>query len=190
MTIKSIDQLLAQADATLEDNTSGAISAADVRNMVKDFIDTVAPAYGAINCTSVTESVTATPTVIAPFTAVIQVTASHFTTNLTAGQITRLKGTVGLPRVVDLIVVTGSVACGNNNAITVTLFKNGAPTIYAVTVTGRGAANPVAFNVVGLALTDGPGDVVYELRVSGEITTAEFTNLALIAQAQPVRSFP
>jgi hypothetical protein len=190
MTIKSIELLLSQAATTLADNTTGAISASDVRDMVIDFIDSIAPAYGAIHCTSVSVSVTATPQVIAPFTSNIEVTSSYFTTNLSAGQVTRLVGSAGLPSALDFIVVNGSVAAGNNSSITVALFKNGSPTLYAVTVTGRGSANPVAFNLAGLALTDGAGAAVYELRVSGETTTADITNLALIAQAQPVRSYP
>ena len=52
MTIKSIEQLLLQADTTIEDNVTGAISAADVRTLIKDFLDTIGPGYGVMNLTS------------------------------------------------------------------------------------------------------------------------------------------
>src|SRR5512139_1714072 len=97
MTIKSMNELLAQADATIEDNTTGNITPSDVRNLIKDLIDTLSPAYGAIGITTpVVFPLTATPTALVPFDTNLANVASHYTNNLAAGQVTRLVASAGL----------------------------------------------------------------------------------------------
>ena len=56
MTIKSMLQLLEQADASLPDNSTQEITPADVRVMIKDFIDSVTPAYGTMQLASLSKT--------------------------------------------------------------------------------------------------------------------------------------
>jgi len=190
MTIKSIVELLAQADATLEDNTTGNITPADVRNLIKDFLDTVSPAYGAIVCTSDTATLSATPTQIAPFTTSVAAAAGYYTNNLSAGTVTRQIATAGLAGATDFIIVSGSVSGANNANVLVTLYKNGNPTPYRASVTCTGAGDGQGFNIAGITYTDaGDGDAVYDVRATGPAGSFVFTDVTLLVQAQPVRSF-
>ncbi len=147
MTIKSIAELLAQADATLPDNTTQEISPADVRQMFRDFLDTIAPAYGVIACSSTTETLSATPQVLAPFTSALAAVAGYYTTNLTNGSVTRLVQTAGLAGATDFVVASGSVAGANNANVLVELYKNGVATGYKASVTCSGAGDEQGFNI-------------------------------------------
>jgi hypothetical protein len=186
MTIRSILELLAQADATLEDNTTGNITPADVRNLIKDFLDTMSPAYGVITCTSSVEALTATPAVISPFTSILAATVGYFTANLTAGSVTRaLNGIAGAS---VRFTLNGDVAGANNTAVTISIYKNGAPTGFQTTVATRGAANPVSFNIAGLTYND--TDAVYDVRAITDTNGSyTFSNVVLLCEDVPVRSF-
>jgi hypothetical protein len=186
MTIKSINELLAQADATLPDNTLGEISAADVRTIIKDFLDTMSPGYGALRLATQTLTLAPTPpVVIAPMTQSVAATAGLFTNNLTNGSTTRtLNGVTG--STVQLIA-TGDIAGGNGNEVTITLYKNGTPTLFKQTVTTSGAANRIGFNIIGFDYT--MVDATYDLRAAAPAGSFTFNDVAILAQSQPVRSF-
>jgi len=186
MTIRSILELLAQADANLPDNTTGQISPADVRNLIKDFLDTMSPAYGVIQCSSSVEALTATAAAISPFTAILAATAGFFTANLTAGSVTReLNGIAGAS---VRFTVNGDVAGANNTAVTVEVYKNGAPTGFRTTVATRGAANPVSFNIAGLTYND--TNATYDVRALTDTNGSyTFSNVVLLCEDVPVRSF-
>jgi hypothetical protein len=187
MTIKSIVELLAQADATIEDNTTGNITPSDVRTLIKDFLDTMSPAYGAINAPGITQVLSATPTSLKPFTATVAVTPSHFTTNLALGQVTRLVTSAGIAGATNFIIIDGNVEGPNGDLVTVELFKNGAPVGYSTSVSCTGAGEPVGFNLAAIDYTT--SDTFYEVRVRGDAGSKIFTEVTLLAQAQPVRSF-
>jgi hypothetical protein len=147
------------------------------------------PAYGSIQCTGVTLGLSATPIVLAPYTSQLIATSGYFTTNLTTGQVTRLIGTAGLAGATDFIIIDGDVEGPNNNVVTMAVYKNGAPTPFALSMTTQGNGRPVTLNASGLSYSAAPGDAVYEIRVSGDSGTYIFTNIDLICQAQPVGSF-
>lgn len=185
MTIKSCLELLAQADATIQDNTSGDITAAEVRALFKDIIDTFMPAYGVINCTSRVETLSATPAVLAPFTSVLNATTGYYTANLTNGSITRSRQ--GAAGCTDFLICDGAVEGPQNNLVNVSIFKNGAPTGFEASVTTQGAGRPVEFNIAAIAYSD--TDPTYDVRVSGDTGNKTFVDVTLLAQAQAVRSF-
>lgn len=188
MTIKSIAELLAQADATLADNTVGDISAADVRTMIKDFLDTIAPAYGAMTLTGPSaELLSPTPAVIAPWTTNNVATPDYYLVSAANGQITRLIAAAGLAGGTDLITVSGGVNGANNSNVTVELFINGAASGIKSSVTCSGGTDIVGFNFAGLRYN--AVDTTYELRASGPAGTYNFSNVEMILQSQPVRSF-
>jgi hypothetical protein len=184
MTQKSTNELLAQAAATLPDNTTQDISAADVRQMFVDFIDTVAPAYGAIQLVSQAIVTSATPAVLAPFTTQV-IAQPGYSTNLTNGTVTR--ELLGVAGGTDQIYCSGSVEGNNNSVVTVTLYRNGAPLAFKSTATCRGAGNLVSFSLTGITYTDVDG--VYDVRVTGDTGTHTFHDVNFIVQRQPVRSF-
>jgi hypothetical protein len=184
MTIRSILELIAQADATIEDNTTQQISAADVRNMIKDFLDTMSPAYGAILASSVVETLGAVPAVLAPFTSAPAATPGYYTTNITNGTITRSSPVAG---VTDFVIISGSVSGGNNNNVLLELYKNGAPTGFKASVTCTGVGDEQGFNIAAIMYT--AGNAIYDIRATGPAGSYTFTDVSIIAQAQPVRSF-
>jgi hypothetical protein len=115
----------------------------------------------------------------------VAATAGLFTNNLTVGATTRtLNGVAG--STVQLIA-TGDIAGPNGNEVTVTLYKNGTPTLFKQTVTTSGAANRIGFNIIGFDYT--MVDATYDLRASAPAGTFTFNDVAIIAQSQPVRSF-
>lgn len=187
MARKSIAELLAQADATLPDNATQLITAAAVRNIIKDFVDTMAPSYGVITCASSVEVVPGgTPQVIAPFTAVLQASpATEWSANLTNGSVTRaLNGVAGNT---SRVTVDGDVEGPNNNLVEVRLYKNGAYTGFSVSATTGGAGRPFGFNFLGLIYND--ADATFDVRAVGDAATYTFSNVDLICENVPVRSF-
>lgn len=189
MTIKSMNELLAQADATIEDNTSGAISPSDVRAIIKDLIDTISPAYGAIGITTpVAFTLSATPTTLTPFDTNLANVPSHYTNNLSAGTVTRLVTTAGIAGATDFVIIDGNVEGPNGDLVTIALYKNGNPTPYTTSLQTTGAGEPVGFNLSALSYTSG-ADAVYEMRVSGDPGSKTFSKTSIICQSQPVRSF-
>jgi len=188
MTIKSIAELLLQADTTLEDNTSGNITPSDLRAMIKDFLDTVSPAYGAIQMSTGTFALSAAATVLSPFSSVLQATADYYQSSAANGTVKRLINTAGLAGATDFLIVTGTVAGPNNNNVRLELYKNGVATGYVTSVTCTGAGDYQGFNIAGITYTGG-NDATYDLRATGPAGSYTFQSVVIVAQAQPVRSF-
>lgn len=190
MTIKSIVELLAQADATLPDNSTQLISPADVRQMFKDFLDTISPAYGAIALASQAVALSATPTVIAPFASTIAATTGYYVNNLSAGSVTRQITAAGIAGATDFIAISGAVSGTNNASVVLTLYKNGVATPYTTSVTCTGVGDNQGFNISGVTYTGASaGNAVYDLRATAPAGTYTFVDVTLLCQAQPVRSF-
>ena len=191
MTIKSMLQLLAQADADLPDNTTQDITPADVRVMIKDFIDSVTPAYGTLQLATLSKALNATPSKIAPFSSSFGATPGYFTTNVTDATVTRLVATAGVAGASDLVIISGSVSGANNANVVLRLFKNGVATSYLTSVTCSGAGDNQGFSLVGITYTDaGDGDAIYDLRASSSAAgNFSFVDISVVVQAQPVRSY-
>lgn len=188
MTIRSLFQMLAQADASLPDNTTGAISPADVRDMFKDLIDTLTPGYGSITNfggAGLIAMLSATPQVLAPFTAIAEVSAGYFTANLATGSITRTLGTVPGSRL--FITAEGLVSGAGGNDVVVRLFANDLPTNFTTTASTSGATNKIAFDLAAILYIN--TTTKFDLRVSGPANSFTFTELLLTIQSQPVRDF-
>jgi hypothetical protein len=184
MTIKSILELLAQADATLPDNNTQAINAADVRDMVKNIVDTMSPGYGVARIVSQAITLSPTPQTVLPF-ASTDATPGYFSANAAAGTLTRtLNGVAGST---VQTIVSGQVAGANGNEVTLTLYVDGAPTPFRQTISTSGAANRVGFNIAALAYVT--TDAVFDVRASAPAGTYTFEDFVFITQAQPVRSF-
>ena len=185
MTIKSIVQLLAQADADLPDNTTGLIDPADVRVLIKDFLDTISPAYGVITRTGGAIAVTAAPAAITPYTTNVSETAGFYTNSLANGTVTRqMQGVAG---VTDFVIVQGAIEGPNNSQLRAALYKDGVATGFATDIVTRGAGKPVGFNFAAIQYsTTAP---VFDVRLSGDAGNYTIADVTILAQAQPVRTF-
>ena len=186
----SIQALITQATTGFADNTTGAITPALLRNWATAFLDTMAPAYGAIQRITalVIVAVVGTPTVVAPYTTQVAATSPDFSTNLTNGSVTNLLGTV--PGKSTRFTIDGMVEGPNNNVVTVALFINGGASPYNQSIVTNGAGSPVGFNFAGL--TYQTVDTVMDVRVTANAGSAgnyTFTNLSLLAENVPVNSF-
>jgi hypothetical protein len=189
MTIKSIEELITQANTNLPDNITQLISAADVRQLFIDFLDSVGPGYGVMNLVGPSaKAVTTTPSKISPFTSVEEVTSGFYIGSAANAEITRLIASASIVGATDFITVTGSVNGPNNNNLTVEIYKDGAPTGIKMSVTCTGTSDNVGFNCVGLEYKAG-ADAVYDVRVSGPAANYNFTNVQFLAQSQPVRAY-
>jgi len=188
MTIKSTNELLAQADATLPDNNTQLITPAAIRAMIKDFIDTVSPAYGGINITSSLYAVTAAPAKLSPWTAITTQTAGYYAASAALGEVTRAIASASLAGATDFITIGGGVQGANNANLTLELYKDGLATGLKASVTCTGPTETVGFNIAGLQYKGG-ADAVYDLRANGPAGNYTLVNVAMIMQAQPVRSF-
>jgi len=185
MTRKTVLALLAQADATLPDNTTQAISAADVRSMVKDIVDTFAPGYGIISSDSLTlVALGVTPRVL-PFTDILAQTP-EYTIVLATGAVTRLAQ--GLPTTVNRISFYADVAAPAGDEMVFSLFRNGVDIPGGITVSGQGIGNRVqaAFSV-GTTSPDG-ANYTYDIRASkltGGADDVELNSVRFIVESVP-----
>jgi hypothetical protein len=189
MSIKSIVELLAQADTTLPDNTTQEITPADVRQIVKDILDTLSPAYGAMTLASQVLALSATPAIIAPFATSLAAQAGYYVNGLPGGTVTRQVAAAGVAGATDFFIASGAVSGGNNNSVVIEIFKNGVATGYKTSVTCTGAGDNQGFNIAGLSYTAAPSDAVYTLRATGPAGSYTFVDVTMLVQAQPVRSF-
>jgi hypothetical protein len=185
MTRKTVLALLAQADATLPDNTAQAISAEDVRLMVKDVIDTFAPGYGIISTDSITlAALGVTPRAI-PFTDILAQTP-EYTVVLAQGSVTRLAQ--GLPTTVNRISFYCDVSAPAGDELVFSLFRNGVDIPGGITVSGQGIGNRVqaAFSI-GTTSPDG-ADYTYDIRASkltGGADDVELNSVRFILESVP-----
>ena len=183
MARKSIVELLAQADATIEDNTTGAISPADVRNLIKDFLTAIAPAYGYIQQTgNPTQNLGLTPAKML-WNNASDSDIDQATSSAANGSISRLE------RGTSTINVTLDVECASGRFITATLYKNGAATSWRITGVGAGNGNPVGMAMTAVDYADPAA--YYEIFLSAEAnnTATIVSNAAFVLQVLPVNSY-
>jgi hypothetical protein len=180
---KSIVELIAQAQSSFPDNTTGAITPALLRGMFEDFLHAIAPAYGyLLKSAPQTVNLGLTPIAIAYTTAqssdINQLTASAAT-----GKISRYE------RGTSTINFTMDIECAANRFITAALFKNGVATPWAITVNGAGAGNPVGMALTAVDYADPAAE--YEIRLSAETAGVSTTinNGGLIISVDPVNSY-
>jgi hypothetical protein len=185
MTRKTVLALLAQADATLPDNITQDISAADVREMIKDMIDTFAPGYGILSAASTTLiALSPTPQTV-HYTAILSLTP-EYTAITAAGSVTRLAQ--GLPTTVNRISFYCDVAAPSGNEVAFTLARNGTDIPGGTTVTGQGAGNLAnASFSVGTTSPDG-ADYTYTIhakKLTGAAADVTLTNVRFILESVP-----
>lgn len=188
MTIRSIDELLDQADASFPDNNALFITPALLRDFVKDTVETLATAYGSIVLsTPLVMALTTTPAVVKPFQTALVLTSGMFAADLPNGAVSRLLA--GIPKTATIFVVGGSISASGGLDVEVRLFKNGVATAFFQHVSASGLTNTEPFNFGAYDVAD--VDAVYDLRAkllsgSGNVT---FNQVSFSAYSTPVRSF-
>lgn len=188
MSIKSIAELLAQADTSFPDNSTQLITPAVLRTFVKDFLDSVAPAIGGITLTSLAKALNATPSPLSPWNATLQATAGVYTTSVALGEVIRYIATAALTGATDFVTGTVSVEGPSGGLVTLELYKNGVATGYKVSVTTNGAGKSESAYMAGVSYNSG-ADVEYRIFASGDAGNYIFSNGVLQVQAVPVRSY-
>ena len=187
MAIKSMVELIQQAETTLADNVTQDISAADVRLMIENVVDSLAPAYGSMELETKVQAIDATPTALTGWTFVVAEADTAYLCNLLAGTVTRKVTSAGIAGATDNTLVSGAVAGNVNDVVDITLYRNGAATSFGTTITCQGVGRPMSFQMN--AWNYSTVDAVYDVRVSGSTGTATFSNVIIIARAIPVRSY-
>lgn len=186
MARKTMFALTMQADITLADNTTGDIEAADVRNMIKDFIDTMTPGFGALGADLVTMvGLGATPVMIVMPNLMV-ITPDFTSFGPTSGQLRR--NALGLPSTNTRVTFYAGVSCDTGNEIVFSLFRDGVDVPGGTTVSGQGNTNiaEASFEIINAVPI--AGDAVYEVRaskISGGIDDVELSNVRFILEVVP-----
>lgn len=159
----TITDLVNQANATLPDNTAQEISAADVRNMVLDFLATMKPAFGSMRRdTDVVIALnTLTPTIIGPWSSITNQSLPEVIPNL-AGTILKNIASLGNASATDRITFYIGVSGPAGNDLTFTLYANGTPLDVVSRISTSGTGNIINVTLSGLVTRS--VDTSYEVR--------------------------
>jgi hypothetical protein len=144
MARKSILELIAQATADFPNNVSGLISPADLRTWAIDFLEAISPAYGVLQRTSPNTQNIGTTDALVVCNAAQDSNPAQTTTAVPASTIARAE------RGMSQININLDVECATNREVTLTLYKDGAPTSWRVTTSGRGTGSPVGVGMIAL----------------------------------------
>jgi hypothetical protein len=183
MTRRTIVELIAQANATLEDNVIGAISPADVRNMVLDFLDTIRPSYAVINIVAgISKAVTTAYSTFAWATTYIA-QAPDWTTSLASGTCQRSGGPA-----TTRITFNADVVAPNNSITTFGLFVNGVETNFAVSNTSTSSTDRQSFSLAAIVY-DTSATIQYQIQVKSTAAgNIVISNAVLACENVPVNT--
>jgi hypothetical protein len=185
MPYRTIIALREQVGDTLPDNTTGDISAAAVRDMFKDVIDTFAPGYGIMSIDSlVLPALGITPQVITYDTLLAQ--TDTYTALPPSGTVTRLAR--GLPSTVNRVSFYADVSAPTGDEVVFSLYRDGMDIPGGGTVSGQGLGNvvQVAFSISTSA--EDALDHTYDIRalkVTGGADNVDLANVRFILEYIP-----
>jgi hypothetical protein len=185
MTRKTILALLEQATITFADNVTGNITAADMRGMFTDVIETFSPGYGIMSVDSLTlPALGITPKVIT-YNTILAQTQSYIATPM-AGTITRLAE--GLPTTVNRVSFYADVAAPTGDEIIFSLFRNGVDIPGGTTCSGQGLGNFVQASFSTGTTTPDAANYTYDVRatkVTGGADDVQLSNVRFIFESVP-----
>lgn len=186
MARKSMFALQAQADAVLADNTTHDISAADVRTLIKDFIDTMTPGFGALGVALTTLPALGITPVMVVLPDLMAITPDFTTFGAASGQIRR--NALGLPSTNTRVTFYSGVAAPVGNEVVFSLFRDGVNVPGGCTISGQGATNIAEGSFEVINAQPLAGDPVYEVRaskISGPAGDIELSDVRLILEVVP-----
>ena len=185
MARKSMTTLLADAAAKLPDNQVGAISPADVRSTITDFMDTMTPGYGATIISPPVNDVdfTTTPSDLTVWNNTV-IQTPEFTVDNSTG------------------IITGNVACvwewqvnlsvifSSSDVMTFQTVFSGSTFQYKADIVGEGSGDPLNLNFGGIY----DGDVGDTLKIQGfndsGSATLDFLSGGFIVSLRPLINDP
>jgi hypothetical protein len=180
---KSINELIAQANADFPDNTAGLITPEKLRQFCLDFLNAISPAYGYLSATGpLSQTFNIAPSVVS-FDTAYDSDPSQTTSNATNDSVSRAeRGTSTINFSID-------VTLANNVGLTFTIYKQGVATPWSISAVGRGAANPVSVALTAVDYADPAA--VYTVRCVAENdgTAVTLSNALFLVAIDPVRSF-
>lgn len=182
MTRRTIVELIAQANTTLEDNVIGAISPADVRNMILDLLDTVRPSYAVIQIddTGVSKAVTTAYSTFAWETTYIAQTPD-WTTSLASGTLQRSGGPA-----TTRLTFNADVVAPNNSIPTFGLFVNGVETPWAISNTSTSSTDKQSYSLAAIVYS-ADATIQYQIQVKSTAAgNVVISNATLVAENVPV----
>jgi hypothetical protein len=185
MARKTMVALKAQADASIPDNATHQITAAAVRTLFKDFMDTMTPGFGAVGRATQTLINLGAVQQVVTYDTLLAVTVD-FTANLALGTMQRLA--LGLPTVNTRVTFFAQIDCPAGSEINFTLFRDGVSVPGGCTVSGQGAGNPVEGSFTIINATPVAGDPVYKVmasKISGAASNVILTEARLILEVVP-----
>lgn len=183
MARKSYVELRAQANSTLPDNAANLISAADVRNMILDFLEATQPAYGTLSLPGpVNQEFGQTPTELSWSDAYdsdsSQTTSSAASNDIVRGE----KGTVDVNFSMDCIL-------GNGVRLNFFLIKNGGTTGWSQSVTGDGNGDPVSVSFSAIDYNSTAATYSIEVTCQNNGQSVELSEGSFICSIRPVNNF-
>jgi hypothetical protein len=183
MTRRTIVELTAQADTTLPDNTTGLIDPADVRNMIKDFLDTIRPSYAAIRISSdVSKAVTTTFSTFS-WTNTEIAQAPDWSVSLASGTMQRDGGPAS-----TRITFNIDVVAPNNSIVTFALFVNGVETPWAISNTSTSSTDKQSYSLSAINYNS-QATIQYQIQVkSSAAGNIVLSNGALVCENIPVNT--
>jgi hypothetical protein len=188
MTRRTVQELVAQALATLPDNNEEAIRPSHVRNMLVDFLDTFTPMYGGLGIVSKSVNLTTTPATL-PFDSIISSYPPEADANPAAGTISRTLGAVA--GMTCNLSLNGIVEGPQGTEVIFQFYKNNAALPGKQTEsTCEGPTKSVSLHWAGKDF--GTVDATYKLMVSVSTGSASITirNAEFIVDNVPVREIP
>jgi hypothetical protein len=185
MARKTVLALLAEADTVLPDNTAHEISAADVRTLIKDFIESWSPGYGIASNDDLTlVALGITPQVVVYDVVLAQTT--DYVVVPAAGTIQRLAN--GLPTTVNRVSFNCDLAAPTGNEVVFSLFRDGVDIPGGTTVSGQGAGNLAQASFSVGTTSPGAADHVYTVRaskISGGVDDVVLSNIRFFIEYVP-----
>lgn len=182
MARKSINELIAEANAAFPDNVTGLITPADLRDFCLNFLNAISPAYGYLTAAGPLSQTFGLTASLVGFSNAYDSDPAQTTSNA-AGTIARSeRGTSTINFSVD-------VSCANNVSVTFTINKNGTPTLWKITATGRGASNPVSAALTAIDYADPAATYTVTAVAENAGTACTLEQMALIVGIDPVKSY-
>jgi hypothetical protein len=185
MSRRSIVELLAAASANLPDNISQEISPSDVRNLLQDVLDTMAPSYGGLQVGNRVQALTTTPQPLVFMTSIISL-PPQWTVDPTAGTLGR--SLAGVSKLNSRFTICGTVFGGTGTDVTLSLYADAAALGWIHTVACRGTTVRAGFAFT--AIDPMEVDTLYTLRVSSSAAgNYRFENTLFVGENIAIRDF-
>ena len=183
MTRKTIVELIAEIGTLFADNTSGAITPAKLRQFCTDFVDTMTPAYGALQTPGPLAATVGVTDQLMVWSSTYIAQSPEYTTDPATGKITRAQTVTS-----NRIVVNVDVELAANRELTATLYKNGAPTVWRSKCSGSGTGRPAILSLEAIDYSDVAAN--YQLYVQADVagTAVTYSNGIFVVNAVPVRT--